>query len=99
MRCERNLDLLDALSGTSAVIEQQLLLSGFDEDAWPETIHPGLWGAGAQERYGCSIEVFIGKQNLLFVPNMPELNKRGLGRRSLRVLTCLDVLRTVSSGS
>ena len=32
MRCERNLDLLDALSGTSAVIEQQLFLSGFDED-------------------------------------------------------------------
>ena len=30
------------------------------------------------------------------VPNMPELNKRGLGRRSLRVLTCLDVFENGS---
>src|SRR5258708_28800998 len=49
--CERNLDLLNALSGASAAIEHQLLLAGFDEDAGPEAIHSGLGGACAQERY------------------------------------------------
>src|SRR5882762_1810629 len=49
--CERNLDLLNALSGASAAVEKQLLLAGFDEDAGPEAIHSGLWGACAQKRY------------------------------------------------
>jgi hypothetical protein len=48
--CERSLDLLNALRGASAAIEQQLLLAGFDEDAGPEAIHSGLWGARAEER-------------------------------------------------
>jgi hypothetical protein len=44
-----DLDLGEALQSTSTRIEQELLSSGFDQNARPEAIHDRLWSTGPQK--------------------------------------------------
>jgi hypothetical protein len=46
---EGDFELLNALAGTAAAIEYQLLLPGFDQNAWSEATKGGLRGTCTQQ--------------------------------------------------
>ena len=54
---ERNFELLNPLSGATAAIEEQDLLTRFDQDTGAEAVHPGLWRSSSEERH---LEVLAG---------------------------------------
>lgn len=46
-----NSELPEALQGTSACVNQELLPTDFNESAWPESMHGGWRSSGTQERH------------------------------------------------